>query len=150
MLKVFYNNIINRTVCFMLSAIFLCSFPSGAAASAICLDQEKSHIVEQKFYLDDCHSSVETYLPLSEEHCSALADKENNECVDVSLANADILNLPSKVILPAFSKNILSYVLPNRIIGFQQQVVEHGSSALSRFWDTSSHLNTHRTIVLLI
>ena len=150
MLNFFYNNIINRTVCFLLSAIFLCSFPTGAAASAMCLDQEEIHIVEQNFYLDDCHSSVETYLPLSDEHCSALADKDDNECVDVSLANADILNLPSKVILPAFSNNILSYVLPNRIIGFQQQVAGNNSSSLSQYLLTFPHTNSHRPVVLLI
>jgi hypothetical protein len=150
MLKFINNNFCNHTICLLLAVVFLSSFPTGAAALALCLDQEENHIVDQDFYLDDCHSSIGTYLPLSDEHCDARTERENNNCVDISLTNANTINIPSKVLLPAFSKNILSYVVPNRIIRFEQQAGGQSSSVFSQYLPTSSHLNQQRTIVLLV
>jgi len=148
--KIFYKNIFNRMIRLFLTAVFLSSFPTGATALALCLDEDKNHIVNQNFYLADCHSSADAYLLLSDEHCSALAEKENNDCVDVSLTNANTLNLPSKVTLPGFAGIILSYTLPSRLIEFQQQVAGNNSSALSQHLFTLPHTNSHRTVVLLI
>jgi hypothetical protein len=133
-----------------LTTVFLLSFPTGATALALCLDEDENHIVGQNFYLADCHSSVDADLLLSDEHCSALAEKEKNDCVDVSLTNANSINLPSKVTLPSFAKTILSYTLPSRLIGFQQQVTGINSSALSQHLFTLPHANLLRTVVLLI
>ena len=129
--------------------VFLSSFPTGASALALCLDNEGNHKVDH-LYLADCHSSVEANLLLSSEHCSAFAEKENNNCIDVSLMNANILNRPSKILLPASAKVILSYTLPSRLIGFQQKVTEVNSSALSQLLFTLPHSNLLRTVVLLI
>ena len=35
----FYNNLINRTVCLLLTLIFLSTFPAGPTALAFCLDK---------------------------------------------------------------------------------------------------------------
>ncbi len=150
MTKIFSKNICSRVICLFLTAVFLSSFPTGEAALALCLDGDKNHIVDQNFYLADCHSSVDADLLLSNEHCSALAEKENNNCVDVSLTNANILNLPSKVILPGFARTILSYTLPSRLIGFQRRVAGNNSSAFSQHLFNIAHTNSHRTEVLLI
>jgi len=150
MLKIFCNKSINRTVCLLLVAIFLSSFPTGATALALCLDEGENHIVDQNFYLAGCHSSVDKDLLLSDEHCSALAEKENNDCVDVSLTSANKLNRPSKIMLPGFAKTILSYTLPRRLIRFPQQVAGNNSSALSPYLFILPHTNSHRTVVLLI
>ena len=150
MIKIFSKNIFGRVICLFLTAVFLSSVPAGETALALCLDEDENHIVDQNFYLADCHSSVDADLLLSDEHCSALAEKENNNCVDVSLTNANTLNLPSKVILPDFAKTILSYTLPNILIGFQQQVAGNKSSVLSQHLFTFAHSNLHRTVVLLI
>lgn len=149
MIKIFYNNLTNRTVRLLLTVVFLSSFPTGASALALCLDNEGNHIVDH-LYLADCHSSVEANLLLSGEHCSAFAEKENNNCIDISLMNANILNRPSKILLPASAKDILSYTLPSRRIGFQQQVTGVNSSALSQLLFTLPHSILLRTVVLLI
>jgi hypothetical protein len=151
MFKVFYNNIINRIVSLILTAAFLFSYPTGAAALALCLDQEENHIVDQSLYFDNCHSFADTYLPLSEEHCSARAEREDKDCVDVSLTNAYILNLPSKTALSAIAKDILSYALPSNLVGFQQQAEGQSPSNISfQYQPNSLHLKVHRTTVLLI
>lgn len=150
MIKNFYNYLINHSVRLLLTVVFLSSFPTGASALSLCLDNEGNHIVDQNLYLADCHSSVEANLLLSGEHCSAFAEKENNNCIDVSLMNANILNRPSKILLPAPAKVILSYTLPSRLIEFQQKVTEVNSSALSQLLFTLPHSNLLRTVVLLI
>ena len=148
--RTFSQHIFNRVVSLLLTVIFLSAFPTGASALALCLDEEENHIVDQNLYLDYCHSFAETYLPLSEEHCSALAEKKDSDCVDVSLTNANTLNLPSKVALSNHAKNIHFYTLPSRLIRFQQQVTGQNSSVLFQYQPSLSHLNVHRTTVLLI
>jgi len=150
MLRNFSQNIFNRVISLLLAVVFLSAFPTGASALALCLDEEENHIVDQNLYLDYCHSFAETYLPLSEEHCSALAEKKDNDCVDVSLTNANALNLPSKVFLPVYAKAIFSYALPENLIRFQQQVTGQNSSVLFQYQPNLSHLKAHRTVVLLI
>ena len=150
MTKIFSKNIFSRVICLFLTAVFLSSFPTGETALALCLDEDENHIVDQNFYLADCHSSVDADQLFSDEHCSALAEKENNNCVDVSLTNANTLNLPSKVILPGFAKTIFSYTLPSILIGFQLQVAGNNISALSQHLFTFAHTDSHRTVVLLI
>ena len=150
MRKIFSKNIFNRLICLFLTAVFLSSFPTGATALALCMDEDENHIVAQNFYLVACHSSVDADLLLSDEHCSALAEKENNDCVDVSLTNANTLNRPSKVILPSFAKTVLSYTLPGRLMSFQQQVTGNNASALFQHLFTFPNTNSHRTVVLLI
>jgi hypothetical protein len=139
----------NRLICLVLAAVFLSSFPAGTTALALCLDKDENHIIDPNFYLADCHSSVGTDLLLSDEHCSALAEKENNDCVDVSLSNQNAFNRPSAITLPAFAKIILSYALPDNQLRSQQQLAKHHSSALSQHLSTLPHINAHRTVILL-
>ena len=150
MLKIFYNKLINRTVCLILVGVFLSTFPTGATALALCLDENENHIVEQNFYLADCHSSEGAGLFLSDEYCSALAEKENNDCVDVSLTNENTLNRPSRVMLPGFAKTIISYMLPSRLIGFQQQVAGNNPLIFSHYLYIIPLANPLLTVVLLI
>ena len=150
MSTIFSKNTINRLISLLLIVVFLSSFPTGASAKALCLDEEENHIVDQNLILAGCHSSVDTYLPLSAEHCSALAEKENNDCIDVSLTDINTVNLPSKIALPVIAKTVLSCTLPSRLIGFQLQVVGQSSTALFQYQTIFSHLNAHRTIILLI
>ena len=139
----------NRLICLMLAAVFLSSFPAGTTALALCLDKDKNHIIDPTFYLADCHSHVDKDLLLSDEHCSALAEKENNDCVDVSLSNQNAFNRPSAITLPAFAKIILSYTLPDNQLRSQQQLAKHHSFALSQHLSTLPHINAHRTVILL-
>lgn len=139
----------NRLICLVLAAVFLSSFPAGTTALALCLDKDKNHIIDPTFYLADCHSHVDKDLLLSDEHCSALAEKENNDCVDVSLSNQNAFNRPSAITLPAFAKIILSYALPDNQPGSQQQLAKYHSSALSQHLSTLPHINAHRTVILL-
>ncbi len=139
----------NRLICLVLAAVFLSSFPAGTTALALCLDKDENHIIDPNFYLADCHSSVDTDLLLSDEHCSALAEKENNDCVDVSLSNQNAFNRPSAITLPAFAKMILSYALPDNQLRSQQQLAKHHSSALSQHLSTLPHINAQRTVILL-
>ena len=139
----------NRLICLVLAAVFLSSFPAGTTALALCLDKDENHIIDPNFYLADCHSSVGTDLLLSDEHCSALAEKENNDCVDVSLSNQNAFNRPSAITLPAFAKIILSYALPDNQLRSQQQLAKHHSSALSQHLSTLPHINAQRTVILL-
>jgi hypothetical protein len=139
----------NRLICLVLAAVFLSSFPAGTTALALCLDKDENHIIDPNFYLADCHSSVGTDLLLSDEHCSALAEKENNDCVDVSLSNQNAFNRPSAITLPAFAKMILSYALPDNQLRSQQQLAKHHSSALSQHLSTLPHINAQRTVILL-
>ena len=150
MTNFFSKNTFNRVICQVLTVVFLSSFPTGASAKALCLDEEENHLVDQNLYLVDCHASAETYLPLSDEHCSARAEKENNDCTDVSLTNANILNRPAKIILPVSAKVTLSYTLPGGPVNYQQQVAEYNSSALSQPLFILPPINAHRTVVLLI
>jgi len=151
MLRTFSQNTFNRIVSLLLTAIFLFSYPpTGAAALALCLDQEENHIVDQNRYLDNCHSFTYTYLPLSEEHCAARTERENNDCVDVSLTNANILNLPTKIALPAIAKDILSYTLPSSLEGYMQQMAGQKPPVSFQYPPNSLHLKVHRTTVLLI
>jgi hypothetical protein len=149
MINNFYNNTFKRLVNLLLAVVFLSSFSTGASAKALCLDEEENHLVDQNFYLADCHSSVDADLLLSDEHYSAQAEKEKNACVDVSLTNAHILNRP-KVTLPGFARTIFSYTLPGSIIESQQQVSGYNSAALSRHLFSLAHTHSHRTVVLLI
>ena len=150
MAKICSKYIFNRAVCLFLATVFMSTYPTGATALALCLDEDENHIVGQNFYPANCHSSVEADRLLFDEHCSALAKKENNDCVDVSLTNANTLNLPSKITVPGFAKTILSYTLPSRLIGFQLRIVGNNSSALSQHQFTLPRTNSHRTVVLLI
>jgi hypothetical protein len=146
--KIFNKKSFNGAVYLVLSVFFLTCFPAGALA--LCLDEEENHLFDQNLNLVDCHSSVEADLILSDEHCSALTERENKDCLDVSLANANSLNLPSKVFLPDFTKVIFTFLLPDNLISLQQQVAGNNSSALSQPLFTSSLLKTHRTVILLI
>lgn len=139
----------NRLICLVLAAVFLSSFPAGTTALALCLDKDENHIIDPNFYLADCHSSVGKDLLLSDEHCSVLAEKENNDCVDVSLSNQNAFNRPSAITLPAFAKMILSYALPDNQLRSQQQLAKHHSSALSQHLSTLPHINAQRTVILL-
>ena len=139
----------NRLICLVLAPVFLSSFPAGTTALALCLDKDENHIIDPNFYLADCHSSVDTDLLLPDEYCSALAEKENNDCVDVSLSNQNAFNRPSAITLPAFAKIILSYALPDNQLRSQQQLAKHHSSALSQHLSTLPHINAHRTVILL-
>ncbi|MEN8233122.1 MAG: hypothetical protein ABFR35_10655 [Thermodesulfobacteriota bacterium] len=146
-----HKNIFNRVISLLLTTIFLSSFPAGAADLSLCLDESNNHVVNQKqLHLADCHSSVEANLLLSDEQSSALTEKESNNCVDVSLANANAVNRPPEITLPVFTEVIPSYALPNSQIGFQQQVTGHSSSSLSQHPFTLPHINANRTVVLLI
>ena len=150
MTKIFYKNIFNRVICLFITAFFLSSFPTGASALALCLDEGENHIVGPNSYLANCHTSVDAEQLLFDEQCSALVEKENNDCVDVSLTGANIVNLPSKVTLPGFAKTFLLYTLPSRLIGLQQQVAGNNFSPLFQYQFTLPHTNSHRTVVLLI
>lgn len=150
MLKFFYNNIIFRIIGLLLTAIFIVSYPTGAASMVLCLDQQDNHLVPQRIYLDNCHTIADTYLPLSEEHYSAREERENNDCVDVSLTNANILNRPSKTTLPAIAKDILSYPLPGNLVRLQQQVIMKKSPNAFQNFTNTLHLKIQRTTVLLI
>ena len=150
MLNIFLNNLINRTGCLLLVTVFLSTFPTSSTALAFCLDEQEIHIVSQNLYLADCHSAVEVGLILSDEHFSALVEKGKNDCTDVSLTNANILNRPSKITLPVSAKVTLSYTLPGGLVNYQQQVAEYNSSAFSQPLFILPHINAHRTVVLLI
>ena len=145
----FSNNTFKRIISLLLAVVFLSSFSTGGSARALCLDDEENHLVDQNFYLADCHSSVDADLLLSDEHCSARAEKEKNACVDVSLTNAHTLNRP-KITLPGLARNIFSYTLPGSIIESQQQVSGYSSAALCRHLFCLAHTHSHRTVVLLI
>jgi len=150
MSNIFSKNRFNRLISLLLTVFFFFSIPTGASAKALCLDEEESHIVDQNLILAGCHSSVERYQPLSAAHCSALAEKENNDCVDVSLTDINTVNLPSKIALPAIAKTKFSYTMPSKLIRFHQQVVGHTSSTLFQYQTILSHLNSHRTVILLM
>jgi hypothetical protein len=150
LLNIFLDNLINRTVCLLLVIVFLTTFPTGSTALAFCLDEQESHVVVQDFYLVDCHSAVEEGLSLSDENFFALAEKEKNDCTDISLTNANILNRPSRIILPASAKVILSSTLPRGLVSLQQQVPGQSSSALSQPFFVLPHIEVQRTIILLI
>jgi hypothetical protein len=146
-----HKNIFNRVISLLLTTIFLSSFPAGAADLSLCLDESDNHVVNQKqLPLANCHSSAEADLLLSEKHCFALTEKESNNCVDVSLENANAVNRPPEITLPVFTKVIPSYALPNSQIGFQQQLTGSSSSNLSQHLSTLPHINAQRTVILLI
>jgi hypothetical protein len=119
-------------------------------ALAYCLDEEENHLVGQNLYLAACHSSVEVDVIFSDEYCSALTEKENRNCTDVSLTNANILNRPSKIILPVSAKVLLSYSITHNQQKLQLQVAGNNSSALSQHLFTLPSINAHRTVVLLV
>jgi len=96
MQKTFCSNLINRTVCLLLVAVFLSTYPTGMTALALCLDETENHVIGPNLYLADCHSSLQVDQIISDEHYSALVERENNKCTDVSLTNANTLNRPSK------------------------------------------------------
>jgi hypothetical protein len=149
--KIFCKNVFNRVICLLLAAVFLSSFPTGATALALCLDEGENHIVDQgHLYLADCHSSVEAGQSLLYEHPSTLAGQESNNCVDISLSNENAVNRPSEITLPVFTKVIFSYALPNSRIGFQQQIAGYGSAAFTQPRFLSPFINTRLTVVLLI
>jgi hypothetical protein len=150
LLKIFSDNLINRNVCLLLVTVFLFTFPTGVTAMTFCLDEQENHVVDQNFYLADCHSALEASLAFSEEHSSVLVDGKNNDCTDVSLTNANILNRPPKTTLPSSSKVILFYAQPNGLVGPQHQVTEYFSSALSKPLFVLPDIEAHRTVVLLI
>jgi hypothetical protein len=150
MMKMFYNKIINRFVCVLLVAVFLSSFPTGTTTLAFCLDEQENHVVGQNLFLVDCHSSIEIGRIYSAEHFQALVEKRGNDCTDVSLTNATILNRPSRITLPVLAKVFLSYTLPREINSYQQQVAKQSLSALSQPLFVLPHIDTHRTVVLLI
>jgi hypothetical protein len=150
MLKVFYNNLINRTVCLLLVAIFMSTYTTGATALAFCLDEDENHLVGQNQYLVNCHTSVKGGQLLSNEHCSTQAEKENKDCTDISLTSANKLNRPSKITPAAVAKIKVFYTLPSNPIVFQHKAAGHIPAVTFQQLSTSSHLNAHRTIVLLI
>ena len=133
----------------MLVIVFLTTFPTGSSALAFCLDEQESHAVTKNYFLVDCHSSVEEGLSLSDEHLWALAEKEK-DCTDISLTSANILNRPSKITLPASAKVIFSCALPGGLASFKQQVQGYSSFALSQPFFVLPHIDTQRTVILLI
>ncbi len=149
--KIFCKNAFTRVICLVLAAVFLSSFPTGATALALCLDMDKTHVVDQDhLHLADCHSSAEAGQSLLYGHYSTLAGKENNNCVDIALSNENAVNRPSEITLPVFTKVVLSYALPNSQIGSQQQMAEYLSSALTQPQFPSPFINARLTVVLLI
>ncbi len=136
--------------CLLLVTVFLSTFSTGSTALAVCLDEQESHVVGQNLYLVNCHSAVEVGLIPSDEHFSAHVEKGINECTDVSLINANIVNRPTKITLPVSAKVTLSYMLPGGPVYYQQQVAEYNSSALSQPIFILPPINAHRTVVLLI
>ena len=150
MINSFYNNTFKRLVNLLLAVVFLSSFSTGASARALCLDEEENHLVDQNFYLADCHSSVDADPPLFIEHSSVRTEKENNDCFDVSFSNAHTLNRPSKIALSGFAKTILSYTLPGSHIESQQHLAGYSSPALFQHLFSLPHTLLHRTVVLLI
>ncbi|MBW2466692.1 MAG: hypothetical protein JRF02_05270 [Deltaproteobacteria bacterium] len=117
---------------------------------AFCLDEQKSHIVDQSLYLVDCHSSNEADRSISEKHFSIIAEKRKSDCTDVSLTNANILNRPKRRKLSTSVKVVLSFTLPNEIVCYQQQVTENRLTTRSQPLFILPHINMHRTVVLLI
>ena len=124
--KIFNKKSFNGAVYLVLSVFFLTCFPAGALA--LCLDEEENHLFDQNLNLVDCHSSVEADLILSDEHCSALTERENKDCLDVSLANANSLNLPSKVFLPDFTKVIFTFLLQSAVLWLHPHRCATGSA----------------------
>ena len=149
--KIFCKNAFNRVICLLLAAVFLSSFPTGATALALCLDEGRNHVVDQgHLYLADCHSSVEAGQSLSYEYRSTLAGQERNNCVDISLSNENAVSRPSEITLPVFTKVVFSYALPNSRIGFQQQIAGYSSAAFTQPQFLSPFINARLTVVLLI
>ena len=151
MIKISNKSIFNRVICLLLTAVFLSSFPAGTKALALCLDEGENHVVDQgHLYLADCHSSVDAGQPLFYEYRSTIAGPANNNCVDISLSNPSAVNRPPEIILPVFSKVILSYTLPYNQIESQHQIAGYSSSTLAQPQFPSSFINAQRTVVLLI
>jgi hypothetical protein len=150
MTKFFYKNKFNRIICLVMTVTFLSSFPAGALA--LCLDsaEEESHLVGQNLNLVDCHTSVEAKLRLSSEHYSASTEKKSNDCVDVSLTNANTLNFPTKLFLPTSAKIIITFQRPYSNIGLQEHNPPKSSSALSPPSISTTFYKSHRTAILLI
>lgn len=150
MRNIYLKSFINRTVCLLLAAVFLSTFPTGATALAFCLDGQESHVVGTNLYLADCHSASEIGRIISNEHFSALTRRSNNDCTDVSLTNANVLNRSSRITLPASPQVILFYSLPSRLFNVQKQNAVAGSSEFSRPLFVLPHLTTLRSVVLLV
>jgi hypothetical protein len=150
LLKMFSDNVINRSVCLLLIVILLATFPTGASSLTFCLDQEENHIVGQNYYLANCHTANETSPTFSEENCSALFEGESSDCNDVSLASANILYRPSKLIMPISAKLILFYTFPRVLVSFHQQAINYRSSALYKELFGLPQFDAQRTVVLLI
>lgn len=149
-MNTFFKNIINRLFCLLLLAVFLSTFLTGSARLAFCLDEQESHVVGKNFYLVDCHSSDEADRIRGEEHFSALVEKRENDCTDVSLANINKLNRSTRRTLPISAKVVFSYMLPSVIACYQQKVANYSLSVLSRPLFILPHINVSRTVVLLI
>ena len=147
---IYIKNFITRTVCLLLAAVFLSTLPKGMTALAFCLDRQQSHVVGTNLYLTDCHSASETGRIISNEHFSALTRKSNNDCTDISLANANVLNRSSRITLPTSPQVVLFYSLPSRFFNVQKQDAAASSSEFFRTLFVSPHLNSHRSIVLLV
>ena len=151
MLKIFYNKLRNRTLCLLLIAFFLTSFPANGSAFALCLDGTENHVVSRNPILASCHPPEAEKLLPSGEHCLAQAEKENNDCNDIALSNPHKLNRPSKTALSAIAKTLVSYTLPGKLIGVHYQAA--GQQTDSRFTQhqfSASRFDAHRTVVLLI
>lgn len=65
MSTIFFKNKIDRVNSPLVAVFFLSSFPTGASAKAVSLDEEENHIVDLNLILAGCHSSVDKYQPLS-------------------------------------------------------------------------------------
>ena len=115
-----------------------------------CLDEEESHLIGQNLSLAACHNSAEKDFASSGEHISAADEKERNDCTDVSLANANILSRPSKIILPVSTKVLHCYTNPRSQQKLQQQRAESTTSELSHPLFVLPGISAHRTVVLLI
>lgn len=150
MIKIFAQNKLNWSIRLFLTAIFLSSFTTGTTASALCLDDNEKHIVNQHFYLADCHFSVGPDRFFNDECSATLKEKRSKDCVDVSLANASAFHLPAPIMVPGFAKNIFSYMLPPGPKGVQRQVAASYSPLLSLHPYSLPPANLLRTVVLLI
>ena len=146
----FFKNRLKRLICLILTTVFLTTFPTGASALALCLDEGENHLIGRSLSLADCHSSGGVNVILSEEHCSALAERESRDCTDISLTSANILNRPSKIILPSSGTIFLSYAIPSGRTGFLQHTAVNGLSSISLALSTLPRAHALRTVVLLI
>ena len=151
MTKILSEKSFNRVICLVLAAVFLSSFTADTSGLALCLDMDKTHVIDQQYlFIADCHSSNDDNNSKVNQPNSTLVGREASDCLDVSVSSKNALRRPSEITLPTVAKVVLSYTPPNSQLGSQQQLTMHGSSALTQHLITLPHTNAHRTVILLI